>query len=73
MSRSKFDAGLSLLPRQLRAACDAWGWTLDTGGGSMGLALWLSRHKPRFNVQDYAELVEMVRAETGDTTDYSKE
>jgi hypothetical protein len=64
---------LTIGKRQLRAACDAWGWTTDTGGGSMGLALWLSRHKAHFTVKDYSELIELVRAETGDTTDYSKE
>jgi hypothetical protein len=59
---------LTIGKRQLRAACDAW-----QSGGTLALGLWLSRHKAHFTVKDYSELVEMVRAETGDTTDYSKE
>lgn len=59
---------LTIGRRQLREACAAW-----QSGGTLGLGLWLSKHKPRFGVNDYAELVAMVRAETGDDTDYSKE
>ena len=62
---------LKISRRQLAAACDAWGRTPDTGGGTLGLGLWLSKHKPRFTVADYAELLAIVRAETGDDTDYS--
>lgn len=61
-------SGLTIGKRQLRAACHAW-----QSGGSAGLGLWLSRHKARFSVQDYSELVAMVRAELADERDYSKE
>jgi len=57
-----------MTPRQVDAACDAW-----QSGGTLGLGLWLSKHKPRFSVHDYGELVAMVRAELNDNTDYSKE
>lgn len=59
---------LKLNPHQLAAACEAW-----QSGGTLGLGLWLSKHKPHFTVADYGELVEMVRAELNDATDYSKE
>jgi len=62
---------LKISQRQLHAACDVWGRTPTTGGGTLGLGLWLSKHKPHFTVADYAELVAMVRAELGDDTDYS--
>ncbi len=54
--------------RQLREACAAW-----QSGGTMALGLGLSKHKPRFGTNDYADLVEMVRAELKDERDYSKE
>jgi hypothetical protein len=57
--------GLTIGGAQLRAACAAW-----QSGGTMGLALWLSKHTPHFGVADYAELVGLVRAELGDDTDY---
>lgn len=62
---------LTLSRRQLHAACDAWGRTPTTGGGTLGLGLWLSRHKDYHTVADYADLLAMVRAEMGDETDYS--
>ena len=54
--------------QQLRAACHAW-----ASGGTLGLGLWLSKHKPHFTTHDYGELVAMVRAELSDTTDYAQE
>ena len=59
---------LQITSSQLCAASEAW-----RSGGTLSLGLWLSKHKPYFTVADYAELVELVRAETNDTTDYSKE
>jgi hypothetical protein len=59
---------LKLLKRDLHAACNAW-----QSGGTLGLGLWLSKHKPHFTVADYGDLVELVRAELNDQTDYSKE
>lgn len=64
MSKSE----LQLTGNQLRAASAAW-----QSGGTLGIGLWLSKHKPHFTVADYAELVGLVRAELHDTTDYSKE
>lgn len=61
-------ASLVIGRRQLAAACVAW-----QSGGTLSLGLWLSKHKPHFSVQDYAELVGLVRVESDDTTDYSKE
>ena len=52
----------------LREACEAW-----DHGGTLSLGLWLSRYKPRFSVADYGALVQLVRDELGDDTDYSKE
>ncbi len=52
--------------RQLREACAAW-----TSGGTLGLGLWLSKHKAHFTVNDYGDLVAMVRVELRDDTDYS--
>lgn len=51
----------------LAEACHAW-----QTGGTLALSLWLSRYKPRFTTADYGALVRLVRAELGDTTDYSK-
>ncbi len=48
-------------------ACHAW-----QIGGSLALGLWLSKFKPKFNTQDYAAIVGLVRVELSDTTDYSK-
>ncbi len=57
---------LTIGRRQLQAACVAW-----QSGGTLGLGLWLSKHKLHFTAADYCELVVMVRAELGDATDYS--
>jgi len=54
--------------RELREACHAW-----QSGGTLGLGLWLSKHKPRFTVHDYGDLVAMVRVELRDDTDYAQE
>ena len=54
--------------RQLHDACHAW-----ASGGTLGLGLWLSKHKPHFTTHDYGELVAMVRAELNDTADYAQE
>lgn len=59
---------LVLPPAALRAAAHAW----DIGG-SMALGLWFSRYKPKFSVNDYAQLVQLVREELHDWTDYSHE
>lgn len=58
----------SLSETAITEACHAW-----QSGGTMGLSLWLSRYKPHFSVKDYSDLIELVRDETNDTTDYSKE
>lgn len=65
--RCQVENSLKLNSRQLHAACDAW-----LSGGSLGLGLWLSRHKPHFVARDYAELIARVRAELNDDTDYSQ-
>lgn len=62
------NSNLTLSSTALQEACHAW-----EVGGTLALSLWLSRYKPRFSVQDYSELIRQVRAELGDTTDYSKE
>jgi hypothetical protein len=56
---------------QLREACAAWGWTPDTGSGSMGLSSWMRRTLGSFTAAQYGQLVAQVRKRTGDTTDYS--
>lgn len=67
---------MKLNETDLRAACDAWGWTPLTGSGSMGLSRWLLDYNERsghrsFTTEQYAALVQLVRAKTGDTTDYA--
>lgn len=69
-------APLTLNAADLAAACDAWGWTPLTGSGSMGLSRWLLEYKERtghrgFTVEEYAAVLELVRAKTGDQTDYA--
>jgi hypothetical protein len=59
---------LKVSRRQLREACAAW-----QSGGTLGLGLWLSKHKAHFTTHDYSELVGLVRVELGDQTDYSQE
>lgn len=65
--RRQVESSIKLTPRQLHAACDTW-----LSGGSLGLGLWLSRHKPHFVARDYAELIARVRAELKDDTNYSQ-
>lgn len=59
---------LTISRRQLHDACAAW-----QSGGTLGLGLWLSKHKAHFSTRDYAELVGLVRTELNDWTDYSEE
>lgn len=59
---------ISLTPRHLREACAAW-----RDGGTLALGAWLARYKPRFSTKDYSDLVQLVREELQDYTDYSKE
>ena len=59
---------LRLLKHDRQSAARAW-----QTGGTLALGHWLAHYKPRFSTQDYAALVALVRAELGDTTDYSKE
>ena len=62
-----------LSARDLRAAATKW-----EHDGCLGLALWLAGHMERttgrrgYSVAQYGELVRRVRAELGDTTDYSE-
>lgn len=59
---------LHMTDAEIASACHAW-----DSGGSLSLGLWLSRYKPHFSVNDYADLVQLVRDELGDSTDYSQE
>jgi hypothetical protein len=56
----------SLTEVAIQEACQSW----ETGG-TQGLSHWLTRYKPKFTVQDYSELVRLVRLELDDQTDYS--
>jgi hypothetical protein len=69
---------MRLGPRDLKEACDAWGRTPTTGSGYIGLSLWFLTYKARhgekgFTVAEYGALVQLVRLELGDDTDYSQE
>lgn len=55
-----------LKPAQLDAACEAW-----EHGGCQTLGHWLMQSK--LGRDHYGELVQLVRAKLGDTTDYSQE
>lgn len=59
---------LHMTDAEITAACHAW-----ESGGCLGLGLWLSRFKKHHSVGDYAALVQLVRDELGDDTDYSQE
>jgi hypothetical protein len=71
MAQTQSSAPLVLTNANLQAACDAWGRTPTAGGGSMGLSSWLSKSHPHYSVEQYAYLIQRVRAEIGDNTDYS--
>lgn len=57
---------LKLKPAQLQTACDAW-----EHGGCQTLGHWLMQSG--LGRDYYSELVGLVRAKLGDTTDYSEE
>lgn len=58
---------LVMTDEQIQAAAAAW-----QSGGTLMLGLWLARFKKHFTVADYGALVELVRAELNDDTDYSQ-
>lgn len=58
---------LKLKPAQLNAACEAWNL------GCPYFGAWAVKTLAPLTTRMYAELVEVVRAKLGDTTDYSQE
>ncbi len=64
---SPIDA-LYMRDADIQSACHAWEM-----GGCLALSLWLGRYKPHFSVKDYGALVQLVREELNDDTDYGKE
>jgi hypothetical protein len=60
---------LHLTPGQLRTACAAW-----ESGGCIGLGHWAARADlPQYGPLVYGELIDLVRTELNDTTDYQRQ
>ena len=62
---------VKLSEAQLREACDAWGWTPESGSGTMGLSNWMRRTLGSYTADQYGDVIAQVRRKTSDTTDYS--